>query len=59
MEDQKSLPKKVLYPMEIPLEATYYGSISNSNATPTFGEVMALQVSDMLAKNEFSVCVIA
>jgi hypothetical protein len=34
MEDQKSFPRKVVYPMEIPLEANYYGFASISNATP-------------------------
>jgi len=33
MEDKKSLPKKVVYPMEISLEANYYGSASISSAT--------------------------
>ncbi len=33
MEDKKSLPKKVVYPMEIPLEANYYGFTSISSAT--------------------------
>jgi hypothetical protein len=37
MEDQKSFPKKVMNPKEIPLEASYYGSASISNATPTLG----------------------
>jgi hypothetical protein len=45
--------------MEIPLEASSYGFASISNATPTFGDAIALQVSDMLAKHEFNVCVIA
>jgi hypothetical protein len=33
MEDKKSFFLKVVYPMEIPLEANYYGSTSISSAT--------------------------
>jgi hypothetical protein len=34
MEDQESLLKKVMYPMELHLEVDYCGFASISNATP-------------------------